>query len=221
MAKRIALSWSGGKDSCMALETLVTTGHKVISLLTTVPTELERTFAHGEKIEMIERQSHSLSIPVHFIRCSFNDYTETFIKDLIKLKDHYELDSVAFGDIYLEGHRQWGENVAAAAGLEALFPLWCHQQDSLSLLTSFVQSGYKATVIRVREDALDESWLGKTLDNDFLEEIQRHTVCPLGENGEYHTFVGDGPLFQHPVLFTHGQVFSQEGSKRLEIHPLI
>ena len=221
MAKKIALSWSGGKDSCMTLKKLVDANYQVISLLTTVPKELERTFAHGEKTEMIKMQSDSLAIPVHFVRCSFDNYTETFVQDLIKLKDQYGLDSVAFGDIYLEGHREWGENVAAAAGLEALFPLWCRQQDSLSLLASFVQSGYKAAVIRLREDSLDDSWLGKELDNDFLEKIQSETVCPLGENGEYHTFVYDGPLFQHPVSFTHGQVFSQDGSKRLEIHPLV
>ncbi|OCA82824.1 diphthine--ammonia ligase [Pseudobacillus wudalianchiensis] len=221
MAKKIALSWSGGKDSCMALKKLVDANHQVVSLITTVPKELERTFAHGEKTEMIQRQSNSLSIPLHFIRCSFDDYTESFIQDLIQLKNQHHLDSVAFGDIYLEGHREWGENVAAAAGLEALFPLWCQQQDSLSLLSSFIQSGHKAAVIRIREDSLDDSWLGKELDDDFFNNIQKQTVCPLGENGEYHTFVYDGPLFQSPVSFTRGQVLSEGASKRLEIHPLV
>ncbi|KZN98151.1 diphthine--ammonia ligase [Bacillus badius] len=221
MAKRIALSWSGGKDSCMALERLVAAGYEVVLLVTTVPQELNRTFAHGEKIEMIEQQSDSLSIPVHFIRCSLNAYTETFIEDLVQLKSRYGLDGIAFGDIYLEGHRQWGEDVAAAAGLEALYPLWCRPEDSVNLLTAFIELGYKAAVIRIRKDVLDDSWLGKELDQNFLKAIQQQTVCPLGENGEFHTFVWDGPLFQYPVRFTYGQVLSQDSSQRLEIHPLI
>lgn len=221
MAKRVALSWSGGKDSCMALAKLVEAGYEVATLLTTVPKEQGLTFAHGEKIEMIEKQSASLSIPVHFVRCTFNQYTEDFIEDLTRLKKRYQLDSVAFGDIYLDGHREWGESTAAAAGLKALFPLWRRQEDSLSLLADFVQSDYKAAVIRIRKDTLDDSWLGRELNADFLNDIQREPVCPLGENGEFHTFVYDGPLFRRPVLFTRGQILSQENSKRLEIHPLI
>ncbi|MFK2826087.1 diphthine--ammonia ligase [Bacillus sp. B190/17] len=217
MANRVVLSWSGGKDSCMALTKLVHAGHEVVSLLTTVPKESDRTFAHGEKIEMIEQQSKSLAIPVHFVHCPLEQYTETFIKDLIQLKEQLSLDSVAFGDIYLDGHREWGENVAAAAGLEAIFPLWRRQEESLALLTSFVQSGYKAAVIRIRQDIFDDSWLGKELDHDFLASIQEHPVCPLGENGEYHTFVYDGPLFQSSIPFTRGSIIAQENSKRLEI----
>ncbi|KAB7705350.1 diphthine--ammonia ligase [Bacillus aerolatus] len=220
MVKRIALSWSGGKDSCLALDSLVNQKYELACLVTTVPQEMGLTFAHGEKIEMIERQSGSLSIPVHFIRCTFESYTEAFIEDLIHLKQKYQIEGIAFGDIYLDGHREWGEKVAVAAGLQAIYPLWIQQEESLNLLKTFINSGYKATVIRVREDALDDSWLGHDLDAAFFEKIRDKDICPLGENGEYHTFVYDGPLFQNPIQFTKESITSNETSKRLEIQPI-
>ncbi|MGM7636702.1 diphthine--ammonia ligase [Bacillus sp. Hm123] len=217
MGKRVALSWSGGKDSCMALDLLVKQGYEVTCLITTVPKEIGRTFGHDEKTELIERQSKALSLPLHFVRCSLDRYTETFIEDLAQLKEKFQLDGIAFGDIYLEGHREWGENVAAAVELPALYPLWSKEEDSLQLLQNFIQSGYQAVVIRIRTDVLDDTWLGRQLDEDFYADIQSQALCPMGEHGEFHTFVYDGPLFHHPIQLTHGEIMTSERSKRLDI----
>ncbi|HEY4553695.1 MAG TPA: diphthine--ammonia ligase [Bacillaceae bacterium] len=199
MLNRIALSWSGGKDSCMALHELKKAGHDVACLVTTVPTETGRTFAHDEKTERIQAQAEALGIPAEFIHCTFETYTKDFTEQLMDLKLRYELDSIAFGDMYLEGHREWGESLAQAAGLTSLYPIWGEEHESMDGLKRFIHTGYKAEVMRVRKDALPESWVGRLLDESFIRDIAKKPVCPMGESGEYHTFVFDGPLFRHPV----------------------
>ncbi|GHH99235.1 diphthine--ammonia ligase [Neobacillus kokaensis] len=216
MKKRIVLSWSGGKDGCLALHTLIEQGYEVVSLVTTVPKELGRTFGHGERTEMIRLQSEALSIPVHFIECTFERYTDQFIQDLQLLKDQYQITGIAYGDLYLEGHREWGEKVADAAGIEALYPLWMDQEEALDSLENFVNSDYKAIVIRVREDVLDESWLGRIIDKSFVQDIQQTKSCPMGESGEYHTYVFNGPLFSKKIQLEQGELIQLETTKKLE-----
>ncbi|WP_413298975.1 diphthine--ammonia ligase [Bacillus sp. 1P10SD] len=216
MKKRIALSWSGGKDCCMALDTLIKKGYEVACLVTTVPKELGRTFGHGERIEMISLQGEALSIPVHFIECSYNTYTDQFVTALQTLKKQYKITGIAYGDLYLDEHRDWGEKVAAAADVKSLYPLWSQKEDALQLLKNFVQSGYEAVVVRVREDVLDETWLGRNLDESFLQDVQKTTICPMGESGEYHTFVYDGPLFSKRFQLVPGEFIQLETTKKLE-----
>ncbi|MCM3091605.1 MULTISPECIES: Dph6-related ATP pyrophosphatase [unclassified Cytobacillus] len=216
MRKKVVLSWSGGKDSCMALDVLIKQGYEVACLLTTVPKEIGRTFGHGEKQELIQLQAKCLSIPAEFIYCTFENYSERFVSDLRKIKDTYGITGIAYGDLYLDGHREWGEKTAAEAGLDAIYPLWMEEKDSLKALRAFAESGYKAKVIRVREDVLDNSWLGKELDHDFLSKIEAEPVCPMGESGEYHTFVYDGPLFSKSIQLVLPEVIQLETTKKLE-----
>lgn len=213
---KIALSWSGGKDSCYVLDTLIKQGKEVACLVTTVPKEIGRTFGHGEREEMIIMQGEALGIPIEFISCSLEHYTEDFIASMEKLKAKYGLTGIAFGDLYLDEHRDWGERAAAAAGLDSLYPHWMKQQEALEGLKRFIQTGYKAVIIRVREDVLTENWLGRELDFSFYEDIQREDVCPLGESGEYHTFVYAGPLFKRGIQLGEKQVISYETTKKLE-----
>lgn len=217
MCKNIALSWSGGKDGCMAFDKLVKKGYKIACFVTTVPKEMRRTFAHGEKTELITLQGEALNVPVHFIECTFESYTESFIESLKILKTKYNLEGIAFGDLYLDEHREWGEKTAQLSGLEAMFPLWMKQSEALKALEAFVRSGYKAKVIRVRKDMLEESWLGREVNDRFLLDIVKKNVCPMGEAGEYHTFVYDGPLFKKKIKVHDGKVISHEHSKRLEL----
>ncbi|MFC0272841.1 diphthine--ammonia ligase [Metabacillus herbersteinensis] len=220
MKKRIALSWSGGKDGCMALHSLTKQGHEIVCLITTVPSEIGRTFGHGEKTEAIKCQSDALGIPVHFIECTFEGYTQSFIDSLIKLKEKYALTSVAFGDLYLDGHRNWGEEVTKAAELEAIYPLWMEKQHAPLALQAFVDSGYKAVIIRIKEEVLEESWLGQEIDQQFVENIKDKNVCPMGEAGEYHTFVYNGPLFMKEIGFKFGDKLQLETTKRLELEDM-
>lgn len=217
MEKRIALSWSGGKDSCLALDTLVKDGYKVVCLMTTAPEETGRTFAHGEKLELVKAQAASLNIPIEFVNCTLEHYTDRFIETLLELKEKYDLNGIAYGDLYLDEHREWGEQVAAKAAVEAIYPLWMMAHEAKAKLQTFVQSGFKAVVIRVRKEKLDDTWLGRQLDEAFLRDISNENVCPMGEAGEYHTFVYDGPLFKKRIELSFGEIEEAEHSKRLEI----
>ncbi|CAH2717047.1 hypothetical protein BACCIP111895_04236 [Neobacillus rhizosphaerae] len=216
MKKRIALSWSGGKDCCIALDTLIQNGYEIVSLITTVPKELGRTFGHGERTEMIKLQGEALSIPVYFIECSYEHYTDQFVKAIQTLKNQDMITGIAFGDLYLDEHREWGEKVAISAEVEAIYPLWTKKEASLQLLENFVRSGYEAIVVRVREDVLDESWLGRIIDESFLHDAKKTAICPMGESGEYHTFVYDGPLFSKRIQLDQGELIQLETTKKLE-----
>lgn len=221
MMENIALSWSGGKDGCMALHRLIEQGHSVKCLFTTLPDDIDgRTFGHGEKAGSIQLQGEALGIPVEFIHCTFKTYTEDVKNALIQLKDKYGLDAVAFGDLYLQEHRDWGESVCEDVGLRAVYPLWMQESEALAALRMFVDSGYKATVIRIREDKLPVSWLGRPLDEHFFADIQKEGACPMGEAGEYHTYVYDGPLFQSKIDFSSGEILQLETTKRMEIDGL-
>lgn len=215
---KVALSWSGGKDSCMALDKLGREGFEVVCLLTTVPVEIGRTFGHGERLELIEAQGEAVALPVEFISCAFETYTKDYIGALSAFQSKYAVEAIAFGDLFLAEHREWGTGVADAVGIQAIYPLWMEPDGTREALKAFVDSGYEAIVIRVSDRVLSEDWLGRKIDSAFYEDILREEqVCPMGEGGEYHTFVYDGPLFKHPVSFTRGEVLQLETTKRLEL----
>ncbi|MFC5470299.1 hypothetical protein ACFPPD_16455 [Cohnella suwonensis] len=217
--KKVALSWSGGKDSCMTMDKLVRDGYEIACLLTTVPKEIGRTFGHGERAEAIRAQAEALGIPALFIACTFDTYTADYEARLKELASEFGFGAIAFGDLFMPEHRDWGTGVAAAAGIEALYPLWMRPDGTLAALRTFVESGYRAIVIRTSDKALSERWLGRELDESFYEDIAAlgPAVCPMGEGGEYHTFVYDGSLFRRPVRFSKGAVLQLETTKRLEI----
>lgn len=200
MSEEVVLSFSGGKDSCLALYQLQQRGINVACLLTTVWKKSKETVAHNEKLERIEAQAKSLNIPVHFMETDFDTYAEDFVSNLEEIKEDFKVDGIAFGDIYLEGHREWGEQVASLVELNAVYPLWTEQKNVVAMLRQFVALGFEAKVIKVDEPKLPESWIGRLVDEAFIEDILTKDVCPMGESGEYHTFVYDGPIFKHAIL---------------------
>nr|WP_090988975.1 diphthine--ammonia ligase [Bacillus sp. OV322] len=216
MKLRILLSWSGGKDACLSFDKLRKEGHEAVCLLTTASREIGRTFGHGEKREMIRAQSEALGTPIHFIEVDMDTYTDCFIRDVLILKEKYKADAIAFGDLYLQEHRDWGEDVAAKTGLEALYPLWTEKKDALENLHRFTKSGYRAMVIRTIKDEKLEKWLGRTIDWEFAKEIAKMDICPMGEAGEYHTFVYDGPLFSKKIELIQREIAEYETTKRVE-----
>lgn len=197
MAKKVALSFSGGKDSCLALYRLIEQGVHVTCLITTVWQENHKTVAHDQKRQLIIEQADRIGLPVYFIETDFETYTADFAMVLKKLREEDGIDGAAFGDIYLEGHREWGEQVTRAASIEAVYPLWTKQEHVVRLLRQFVELGFNAEVIKVDGAKLPESWVGRRVDASFIEDILLYDdVCPMGESGEYHTVVLDGPIFK-------------------------
>lgn len=193
---RTVLSFSGGKDATFALYRLQQQDIPVVCLVTTVWENNGKTVAHDERTERLEEQARRLGLPVEWIFTDFEHYTTDFQQKLRQLKETYQLEAIAFGDIYLEGHREWGENLAKATGLEALYPLWTAKEKAIDLLHQFVDAGFKSVIIKIDEEKLPSEWLGKEIDHSFIQEIVKYDVCPLGESGEYHTYVYDGPNFK-------------------------
>lgn len=193
---KAALSFSGGKDSSFALHKLQEEGVEVACLITTIWRESGETVAHGEKEEKIEKQASELGIPLEYIVTDFEGYTDDFKKRLMEIKGTYGIHAIGFGDIYLEGHREWGEDVAEAANLAALYPLWTKEENAAKVLRDYVAAGFKSKIIKVDEAKLPGSWIGIEIDADFISDVLKYNVCPLGEAGEYHSYVYDGPIFQ-------------------------
>lgn len=201
--KRVALSFSGGKDSCLALYRLLNEQVEVVTLLTTVWKDKQETVAHGERLDLMTEQARQLNIPITFIETTFATYQDDFEQTLQAVKQKFAIDTVAFGDIYLEGHREWGENLADSVGLKAYYPLWSKQELVGALLNEFVDLGFKARIVKVDETKLPVEWVGSELDHTLVQaliERQSKEVCAMGESGEYHTFVYDGPIFNAPVI---------------------
>ena len=206
MKKKIILSWSGGKDSALALYRLKNSPEfEIISLFTTVTKDYDRISMHGVRKCLLEKQAASLGYPLEIIHISKNSSYEeyesnmrTFLEKQIKNNIH----TVAFGDIFLEDLKKYREDKLRQVEMTALFPLW--GQNSSRLVHEFIQDGFKAIITCVDTEKLDASFSGRQLDNDFIRDLLQK-VDPCGENGEFHSFVYDGPVFKQAINFTKGK----------------
>jgi len=193
-SKAIA-SWSGGKDSCLALWRAQNLGINITHLLTALDESGLKTRSHGVSKALILKQGQALGIGNEFISASWQDYEQDFIGKLKQL--HAEgITQVIFGDIDLIPHREWEEKVCASANITALLPLW--NENRLSLVNEFLEAGFKARVTCVDGRFLDGSFVGLEFDSQFIASLPEG-VDACGENGEFHTFVYDGPNFSQPV----------------------
>ncbi len=207
-------SWSGGKDSCLALHRAVEQGGVPRFLLTTMHESGAHSRGHGVPLDAIEAQAESLGIPLCIRSTSWEDYEENFSSELKIIKERGVTAGV-FGDIDLEEHRGWVERVCAVQGMEAFLPLWGGERNSL--LDEFLGSGFSAVIVAVREGLLGRKYLGRVLDPGLVSELKEEGVDVSGENGEYHTFVTDGPLFSRPVVIQPGGHFKRDGVWSLEV----
>ncbi len=195
---RLALSWSGGKDSALALQALRAAGTEPVALLTTIDEATRTVPHHGVPVELIARQAAAARVPlvtVEIPTAAPNAAYEARLREAFAgpLK---EVDGVAFGDLFLEDLRAYREARMHEAGLEAAFPLW--GRDTAALARAFVADGFRATVVAAA--GLPEL-LGREFDAALLEDLPE-TADPCGENGEFHTFVFAGPVFEAPVART-------------------
>jgi uncharacterized protein (TIGR00290 family) len=203
LAEKAFCSWSGGKDSCLALDYAERAGYPVTALLTMLAEDGEHSRSHGLSRAMLEAQAETMGKEILFGQAAWSDYETVFLERLAHLKSRGFTAGV-FGDIDLAGHREWVERVCRTAGVRAVLPLWNRERETL--LNDLLSKGYRATIVSVREESLDREWIGRHLDRDAVEAFRRAGIDLSGENGEYHTFVFDGPLFRHPVLFRTGNI---------------
>ena len=206
--ERIVLSWSGGKDSAMALYDLRKTGkYEIVSLLTTVAEGFERISHHGVRTELLERQAAAVGVKLHKLylpgqRCTNEEYEALMKRTMLEYKE-VGISTVAFGDIFLQDLREYRESNLAKVGMEATFPIW--HRDTSELVQSFIDLGFKARLTCIESQKLDQSFAGRALDADLIRDLPEG-VDPCGENGEFHSFVYDGPIFDRPVGITVGEV---------------
>jgi diphthine-ammonia ligase len=201
-------SWSGGKDSCLALYRAVTAGAEPRVLLSMLREDGARSRSHGLRREVLQAQADSLGVPLVTETASWSDYESVFIAALQALKAAGVAAGV-FGDIDVEEHRLWEEKVCAAAGIEAYLPLW--KASRLALLGEFLMLGFEATIVAVNSEKLDQTYLGRVIDLDLVREFAGLGIDPSGEEGEYHTVVTNGPIFSEPVRLETGEQTLHDG----------
>ena len=206
MKEKILLSWSGGKDSCMALYEIQKSNGYETALLTTVTEDYDRISMHGVRRTLLEKQAESLGlrlIKIYISKKSTQEEYELRMKEVLTNHQKEGVSSVAFGDIFLEDLRKYREENLYRIGMKGIFPIW--RKNTSELIRRFIGLGFKAVVTSVDPKALDPSFAGMVIDDDFLSQLPVQ-VDPCGENGEFHSFVFDGPIFEKEVKFSSGEV---------------
>jgi len=219
--EKVLFSWSGGKDSALALyETLHSENYEVTSLLTTITEDYDRVSLHGVRRALIEQQARALGLPLTKVfipkDCSNGDY-EARMRDTLAGFKQNGVSRVAFGDIFLEELRKYREDNLARLDIEGLFPLW--GRDSAAITRSFVTLGFEAITTCIDSKALGTSFLGRKLDRRFLADLPPQ-VDPAGENGEFHSFVFGGPIFKERIAFKTGERVTRDSFCFCDLLPL-
>lgn len=209
---RVIASWSGGKDSALALHRALGSGDlQVAGLLTTVTLPYDRVTMHGVRRALLLSQAESLDLPLTIAEipseCTDLRYDEVMGKALSAAASS-GVEAIVFGDVFLEDIRSYREERLARVSIEGVFPLW--GEDSAALAMEFINLGFQAVITCIDSRALAGDFVGRDYDRALLADLPPG-VDPCGENGEFHTFVWDGPAFAKPVAFTRGEVVVRDG----------
>jgi uncharacterized protein (TIGR00290 family) len=208
---RLALSWSGGKDSALALWTLRDQRLNPEVLVTTVTGDSDRVSMHGTRRDLLLRQAAAASVPLVEVEipvvCTNEEY-EDRMERALRSESLRDVEAVAFGDLFLEDIRRYRETRLAAGGRRAVFPLW--HRDTSHLAREFIAAGFEAILACVDPTKLDRSFVGRTFDQQLLDDLPAN-VDPCGENGEFHTFVYAGPIFAGTIALELGSVIERDG----------
>jgi uncharacterized protein (TIGR00290 family) len=209
--EKVLLSWSGGKDSALALyEIQQDQKYEVVSLLTTITKGYDRVSLHGVPRILVEQQAQSLGLPLQKVfipkDCSNEEYEFKMRQILTKFKQA-GISQVVFGDIFLEDVRKYREDNLSKLEMKGLFPVW--GRDTAELTRSFIALGFRAIVICVDTRVLDQSFLGRIIDENFTAQLPPN-IDPGGENGEFHSFVFDGPIFRKRIAYKLGEQVAKD-----------
>jgi uncharacterized protein (TIGR00290 family) len=219
MSTPILFCWSGGKDSAMALHALLQDNVPVAALLTTVTETYDRISMHGVRRELLVQQAQAVGLPLHEVRIPsqcVNPIYEARMEEALRVHYAAGVRTVAFGDIFLEDLRAYREKNLARIGMTALFPIW--KRDTRELIRSFHAAKFRAIAACVDPRVLDRSFAGRELDASFFSELPLN-VDPCGENGEFHTFVFDGPIFRTPISVRAGEIVERDSFVYCDLLP--
>ena len=211
--------FSGGKDSCLSIHKLKKDGWRIRALITTVTADYNRVSMHGIRRELVIKQANSMNIPLHIVEipkdCSDALYTEIMLEKLNNFKKagiHY----VGCGDIFLEDIRKFREEIFKKLNMRGVFPLW--NMNTKELANEFINLGFRAMIVCVDTKRLPPSCLGMEINEEFIRTLPPGVdVC--GENGEFHSFVYDGPLFKEKINVKKGKIHTSGCFAFLEILP--
>lgn len=217
--KKCFVSWSGGKDSVLACYNAMKDSRMEVSYLLNMLSENgTHSRSHHLSVAILKAQAKAMGIPIMQRQATWGGYEEEFKKALAAFKEEDVLIGV-FGDIDVQEHRDWVERVCGESGLKAILPLW--QRTRVLLMNEFISAGFKAVIVAVKLECMGSEWLGRELDAQFLEDMKTLPKVDLcGENGEYHTFVYDGPIFKVRTEFSIGEKIKTQTHCFLDIVPV-
>ena len=217
--EKVFVSWSGGKDCCLALYRAVKSGMDVRYLANMVTADGKRSCSHGMNASVIKKQAEALGIPIAQKPTTDSNYEEIFTETLKGFKKEGVIGGV-FGDIDFNAHREWIERVCANAGVTPHLPLWL--EDQSKLMDEFIAAGFKSIIVAVKSDLLGEEVLGRTIDKKFLAYIAglNKGITPCGEAGEFHSLVVDGPIFKRRVVIMESEKVTRGEHHFLDIKSL-
>lgn len=207
MNEKIIFTWSGGKDSAMALSELMNKPKtEIMTLLTTVTQGYQRISMHGVRKSLLKKQAQAIGLPIEIVelpkKFTASEY-EKLMKQKLLLLQKKGAQKVAFGDIFLEDLKKQRENNLAAIGMKAIFPIW--KRKTKKLASDFINLKFKAIITCIDSAKLDKKFIGRIYNKKFIADLPRN-IDPCGENGEFHSFVFDGPIFNKPVSYEKGQI---------------
>jgi len=206
MKKKAIFNWSGGKDSALALYKILQEKQYHISYLaTSINSESQRISMHGVSKDLLIEQANSIGIPLKTMLLPKSSEMETYEKYLFSFMSELKKESIdysIYGDIFLEDLKTYREKQLSKVKMQAVFPLW--KKDTTYLLEEFLDLGFKTIITAVDESKLDKTFSGRIIDKYFIKDLPKD-VDPCGENGEFHTFVFDGPIFKNPITFDLGE----------------
>lgn len=210
----VVCSWSGGKDSALALHRAIRAGALPRLLVTMMTENGQRSRSHGLHRSVLEAQAEAIGVPIRFSASSWDTYTERF-HELMAEATEFGATTGVFGDIDTDSHRGWVQRMCATAGLSAYLPLW--KTDRVSIVNEVLDAKFTAVIVAVREGMLSPELLNQAVDSELLRDLIREGIDPAGENGEYHTLVTDGPIFRHPLRIHSGEHTLRDGVWFLDV----
>lgn len=212
------VSWSGGKETSLAYYRAKDIDNfEVKYLLNMVSEDGMHSRSHGISSDLLRAQAEAIGIPIVQRKTTWKNYEEEFKKAVSDFKKE-DAQAGVFGDIDLQEHRDWVEKVCKDMGIKPILPLWKEEREKL--LEEFIDLGFKAIIVATQAELLGKEWLGQRIDEKFIEDIKALGNIDLcGENGEYHTFVYDGPIFKRPVEFIIGKKILKDRRWFLQLSP--